>query len=472
MEINTVLIALKLTSSYCSRMKKITLLATLLSFTAFAGDLVKRPKAFTYSSGTAVFADFTGASYSITYDFEKKTAKVSADIQVVTAEDGNIVFDSVQEPTLVSINGEETSASLVPTPDKETFVRVIRKDVPAGTHTLKIEVPLVEALQFTEDGVKSAFWMGDLTDRNYLEKYLPTNFVFDRVPMILRLNFKGSTAKQRIYTNGDVTMTDDGQATVVFREDLNISCPYFHTTPFGSFPEKSFVVDSIDGRKIPAVVYINPDPDVDHEEKMNRIIGNTLKIMAELENDYGPFPHETLTIYVNAPSGGMEYSGATITSESALGHELFHSYFARAVLPADGNSGWIDEAMARWRDYGYQSVASLDGTSILAAHGPYTRATDRQAYSFGERFLALQNFKLGGKLKSFMRHLVETKAFDPITTEDLIDEMNKYFGVDVSEDFQRYIYGKGTSSKPQLKLFKVDDDIHRQFTQEELNRML
>jgi hypothetical protein len=67
---------------------------------------------------------------------------------------------------------------------------------------------------------------------------------------------------------------------------------------------------------------------------------------------------------------------------------------------------------------------------------------------------------------------VETKAFDPITTEDLIDEMNKYFGVDVSEDFHRYIYGKGTSSKPQMKMFKVEDDIHRQFTQEELNRML
>ena len=453
-------------------MKIITFIASVLSLSAFAGDLAKRPKPFDYAEGTAIFADFTNAAYSITYDFEKKEASVTADIEIETAEDGNIVFDSLQEPTLVTVDGEETSASLVATPSKETLVRVINKSVTAGVHVLKIKVPLVEALAFTEDGVKSAFWMGDLADRNYIEKYLPTNFVFDRVPMVLRLTFKGSTAKQRIYTNGEVFMSTDGNATVVFKEDFNISCPYFHTTPVGSFPEKEFVVNSIDGRAIPAVVYINPDAGVDYEEKMNRIIGNTLKIVAELENDYGPFPHDTLTIYVNAPSGGMEYSGATITSESALGHELFHSYFARAVLPADGNAGWIDEAMARWRDYGYQSVTTLAGTSIMAAHGPYTRATDRLAYSFGERFLSLQNFKLGGKLKAFMRHLVETKSFDPITTEDLISEMNAYFDTDVSADFQQYIYGKGTPSSTMKSMQMKEDDIHRQFTKEELMKML
>jgi hypothetical protein len=453
-------------------MKTITFIASLLSLSAFAGDLAKRPKPFNYAEGTAVFADFTGAGYSITYDLEKKEAKVVADIEVVTAEDGNIVFDSLQEPTLVTIDGEETSASLIPTPSKETLVRVVNKIVPAGTHILKIELPLVEALAFTETGVKSAFWMGDLTDRNYIEKYLPTNFVFDRVPMILRLDFKGVTTKQRIYTNGEVFMSTDGSnATVVFPEDFGIECPYFHTVPEGTYPEKKFVIHSIDGRELPAVVYINRDENVDHEEKMTRIMNNTIKIIAELENDYGPFPHASVTVYVNAPSGGMEYSGATITAESALGHELFHSYFARSVLPADGNSGWIDEALARWRDNGYQSIPSLAGTSILAAHDYYTRSTDRMAYTFGERFFALQNYKMGGKLKAFMRHMVETRSFDPITTEDLISEMNDYFGTDVSADFQQYIYGKGTAAPKGMKILD-DSEYHHQFTKEDYDRML
>lgn len=458
-------------SAYCPAMKTLTFIASLLSLSAFAGDLAKRPKPFNYSEGTAVFADFTDAGYTVTYDFDKKEAKVVADIQVETAEDGNIVFDSLQEPTLVTIDGEETSAALIPTPSKETLVRTIKKSVPAGVHVLRIELPLVEAIAFTETGVKSAFWMGDLTDRNYLEKYLPTNFVFDRIPMILRLNFKGITTKQTIYTNGEVFRSEDGNATIVFKDDFINACPYFHTTPEGSFPEKEFSITSIDGREIPGIVYVNRDTGIDYEEKLNRIIGNTRKIIAELENDYGPFLHDKLVVYVNAPSGGMEYSGATITSESALGHELFHSYFARGVLPADGNAGWIDEALARWRDYGYPTNTTLTGTSILAAHGPYNRATDRNAYEFGSKFFALQNYKLGGKMKAFMRHMVETKSFDPITTEDLIAEMNAYFETDVTPDFQQYIYGKGTPAPMNSMKLKADD-IHRQYTQEELNKML
>lgn len=451
-------------------MKTITFIASLLSLSAFASDLAKRPKPFNYTDGTAVFADFTDAGYTVTYDFEKKEAKVVADIQVVTAEEGNIVFDSLQEPTLVTIDGEETSAALIPTPSKETLVRVINKSVTAGTHILKIELPLKEAIAFTETGVKSAFWMGDLTDRNYMEKYLPTNFVFDRIPMILRLEFKGITSKQTIYTNGEVFRSADGNATVVFPEDLTNACPYFHTTPEGSFPEKTFSVTSVDGREIPGIVYINKENNVDPEVKLNRIITNTTKIIAELENDYGPFPHDKLVIYVNAPSGGMEYSGATITSENALGHELFHSYFARAVLPVDGNSGWIDEALARWRDNGYQSIPTLAGTSILAAHPEYTRATDRMAYAFGSQFMALMDNKLGG-LKPFLRHLVETKSFEPITTQDLIDEMNAYFGTDVTAYFQQYVYGKGSAAPKSMKKLE-HDEYHHQFTKEELQKML
>ena len=76
--------------------------------------------------------------------------------------------------------------------------------------------------------------------------------------------------------------------------------------------------------------------------------------MRELEQTYGPYPHEALLIYCTGNiSGGMEYAGATMTSLEALGHEITHSWFARGVMPANGNAGWIDEAIARWRDRGY-----------------------------------------------------------------------------------------------------------------------
>ena len=62
-----------------------------------------------------------------------------------------------------------------------------------------------------------------------------------------------------------------------------------------------------------------------------------------------------MTIYI-AGRGGMEHCGATITSMSALAHEITHSWFARGVMPANGNAGWIDEGTARWRDRGYPTA--------------------------------------------------------------------------------------------------------------------
>ena len=59
----------------------------------------------------------------------------------------------------------------------------------------------------------------------------------------------------------------------------------------------------------------------------------TLEFLAELEADYGAYTHDSMTVYI-AGRGGMEHCGATITSMSALGHEITHSWFARGVMPA------------------------------------------------------------------------------------------------------------------------------------------
>lgn len=435
-------------------------------------DLDKRPPAFMTNEGRAVFADFKRASYEVIYDLNREEAFVEATILLETAEDGLIVFDSHQEPTEVLLNGVSTHARLIATPDKTTLLRTVSGSVPAGTHVLHVKVPLKVSLEFREDGVRSAFWMGDLEDRNYIEKYLPTNFIFDRVPMILRVKFIGGQDNQRIYTNGNVEKTGVNKYTVAFEEGYNITCPYFHTVPVGTFLEREFVYTTIDNRRLPSVIYIAKDT-AKPQERLDHLQNLTEEIMRELEADYGPFPHQSLTIYNNSPSGGMEYSGATITSESALGHELFHSYFARGVMPADGNSGWIDEALARWRDRGYARIYSLQGSSKMANLGTYSRLTDREAYSFGERFMAYLDGKLApvGGLKPFLRHLVQTKTFDPMSTEDFISELKAFTGIDFTRDFHQYVYGLGNEKSRALPLER-DLGVHRQFTEEELNGML
>lgn len=436
-------------------------------------DLEKLPPAFETRSGRAIFADFKEAHYEIIYDLKNERASVKATISLETIEAGKIIFDSHSEPTQIRIDGFDTGASLESTPDRSSVVRVLNLSRPKGNHVLEVNLPLEKVLDFSPEGVKSAFWMGDLEDRNYIEKYLPTNYIFDRVPMIFTVRFLGG-ANQRIYTNGKVTPISSEEYRVVFEDGYNITCPYFHTTPVGSFTEREFTFESLDGRKLPGLIYI-PRDEADPVGKLDRLEANTVKFLNELEGDYGPFPHQSITIYNNGPSGGMEYSGATITSESALAHELFHSYFARGVMPADGNSGWLDEALARWRDRGYSRISTLEGSTKMANQGTYARLTDRAAYTFGERFMSYLDGKLkdAGGLKPFLRHLVKTKSFDPITTEDFIEELRQFFGIDFTRDFKERVYGEGSGKlNSENGILKRDAHLHGQLNETQLRHML
>ena len=445
-------------------------LFSILSLEVLAADLSSRPEAFAYKGKKAVFADFTKATYSITYDIPAKRASVTAVINFTTAEAGHPVFDSHAQPTKILLDGKPTSAELTPTPAQETQVRVLGHEATAGDHKLVIQLPLTEAIEFTGTGVKSAFWMSDLRERGYIERYLPTNLIYDRIPMTLKLKFRGLKAKQNIYTNGTLSQVSESEFKVVFPEGLNSTCPYFHTTPATDVDETRFTFKSIDGRDIPVVIY--KQKTATQHSSFQVLREKTMAIMDELEKDYGAFLHPTLTIYISGASGGMEYSGATITSESALGHELFHSYFARGVLPSNGNAGWIDEALASWRDKGYSSISALTGTSQMAAHGTYNRVTDRAAYGFGERFMALLNDKtaLQGGLKPFLRELVTKNAFAPLSTEQFIALMNSFYGRDFGPEFGRYVFGKSTEKS--IEAHGELHPFHRQLTLEELNSLL
>lgn len=434
-------------------------------------DLDKRPPAFDIEQGKVVFVDIKNAYYEVTYDLEAKKASIEAHLSFENAEKGMPVIDSLAQPTSIVLDGKEVSDLVTATPDKTTVVRVMKQDLGPGLHDIAISLPLETMVEFAPNGVKSAFWMGDLEDRNYIEKYLPTNFVFDRVPMTLKLKFKGGEDNQRIYTNGTVEKLGANEYKVTFQENLNISCPYFHTTPVGTYPETQFTYTSMDGRILPVTIYTGTDfPDMD--TRLPRLKNLLTSLLEELEGDYGPFPHQSVTVFTNSNSGGMEYSGATITAEGSLGHELFHSYFARGVLPANGNAGWIDEALARWRDNHYPRAQVPVGTTRMANLGAYDRLTDRQAYAFGSKFMSMIDGKTvnQGGLKPFLRYMVKEHSFDPLTTEDLIEELNRFYGMDFTPDFKRYLYGEGQKSRTLPR--REEDSFHRQFTEKELRSML
>lgn len=442
----------------------------------WAGDLSHAPKNFLIDGQKAVFVDFTNIDYTVTYDLAAQVAQVKAVMSFHVEEEGMPLFDVVTDPTSVKLDGQAVKQKLIDSPEKATQLRMITKAVATGVHTLEILVPLTELVEFKDKGVRSAFWMCDLDDRCFLEYYAPASFEFDQVKMTFNFVFKGASVEQRFYTNGVVKKLSLENYQVSFPEKFTVSSLFLHTAPVGIMKEINFDYRSIDGRNLPVTIYLNPkDFTDDLDARLIKFKDGVIATLVELEGDYGPFLHPSVTVY-NAGKGGMEYCGATMTEWRALEHELTHSYFARGMMPANGNAGWIDEAIASWRDNGYPRVASLKGTSSMASHSSYQRFTDTKAYSFGAKFMAYLDGKFAGQggLKTFLRHEVETHAFIPYFTEEISSRMSEFYNIDAVAEFKSYVYAPVTNRtfKRSLEEKKNTNPYHQKMSHKEMKAYL
>ncbi len=449
-------------------MKMIALIASSFILSGAFGALNHAPPAFSYKDARAVYVDFESADYAITYDAEAKTAVVESTVRFALPSEGYAIFDLVTQPLSVNVDGKATVATEVQDPDRASTFRVLDTRLPSGRHTLKVRHQLSTNVVFAEGAVASGFWMSDLNDRRYLEQYLPSNFEYDQYKMKISVEVLNSNVSHVLKSNGVVTSTGNNRFEAVYPKFYSASSLYFHLFRENSFVNNvQFYLKSIDGRSIPVDIYTSYDA--------QPFVTTATAVFAELEADYGPWPHEHLIIYGNAPSGGMEYSGATITSLSALGHEMMHSYHARGLMPANGNAGWMDEAMARWRDNRYPLVEALTYQSTrLAGRTVYTRMTDRMAYTEGSAFIAWVGFRMNAKglsMKTFLRDYFQKFKHTTVTTPLFQAELTEASGLDLAPDFDQYIYGKGTRRPLDNKSVEIEDPMHPHFSQEELRRM-
>ena len=405
------------------------------------------PANFPTEQDQYIFIDFKKAHYSIKYDIKNSKAYAFTKIVFTQREVGIPLFDLVPNPISAVLNGEDVETQIVKSPAGVTSYRAILKRNKIGTHTLEIKNEITKGLKFKKGGVQSAFWMSDLSDRRYLEQYVPTNLEFDQYKITMDIKFIGAKTKQIIYTNAQITQTKDFSFHLDFPNYFTASSIFFHTVTEGRVLEKKYNYTSITGTKIPVTVYTNKSIWYG-SSNLSQGVKKSKSVLIELEKKLGAWPHKNLIIYV-AGQGGMEYSGATITSLSALGHEIIHSYFARGVMPIDGNSGWMDEAIASWRDGGYLSVSRPNFSSTsMAAHSQYRRTTDRRAYTQGANFMAYLNHNLSnlGGLIKFL-NIIHTKyTHKTIDTEIFRSELELFSGLNFEKDFNKYIYGEGRST--------------------------
>jgi len=396
---------------------------------------------------TARFVDFGWAQYEMFFDVEKKKVSVETHIVFRQWEEGAPLFDLTSEPQEVVLDGEVVKTKLVKTPDKETSLRIILTTANVGEHHLIIKNKITKNIKFGRGSASAAFWYSDLDDREFLEQYVPTNFEYDQYAMSFKVHLLEATEAHRIFTNGRVQLMDENNFQVFFPETYNCASPFFHFGPSDDFNSVKNIYKSVDGRELPVVVYTKDrlffDADIDS------YMDTALQTLSELEKDYGAFPHQSLLVYA-APNfgGGMEYAGATITDHWALPHEITHSYFGRGLMPANGNAGWIDEALASWRDKGYQRREEPGYDSgRLASFSPYRRTTTRDAYTKGRDFMSYIDSLIatknpGSGLKSFMRETLSQHVFQVISTGFFRSWLEKNLESSLQDDFDQYVYGK------------------------------
>lgn len=429
----------------------------------------KAPPSFAYNGARAVFVSFEDANYKLTYDFLKKQATVETTIHFKVIEPGYPIFDLVPEPFNVTLDGKVVQAPLIGDPDAQTKFRTINRKLSRGSYELKLKNLISENLVFNNSGIASAFWLGDLSDRKYLENYIPSNLEFDHYPKRFHVKLIGTNnLPHTIKANGQVEKINNSEFKITFPAIYTSSSVFFHLYPTRTITRNvSFYYTSIDGRKLPVDIY--------SVVEIDQFVSQTKTILAELESDYGPFPYNQVLIYgTSLRKGGMEYSGATATGLLSLGHELFHSYNARGVMPVNGNAGWMDEGMSTWRGDLYPQLASLDfDTAKISGHSPWRRSTDRDSYVQGSAFLAHISHKMnmrGLDLKNFFKGYFKRHMYSSVTTEMFEKELNEYARMDFSEEFDRFIYGK-YSVEETVKVTHPADPNHPEYTRDELLEM-
>lgn len=428
-------------------MKILISLLLVLAPTLVLAKIYHAPNNFQTSDGLVVFADFKTAEYNLTYNPDNKTLTAKSIIIFETDTEGLLAFDLVENPTSMTLDGESTTSKVINTNDGETWFRIALKKIKPGTHTLVINSPINQGVNFASTGVTSSFWMTDLGDRGFLEAYLPANFEYDQYKMTMNIDFK-TLSKQKIYTNGKLTSLGNNKFTIDYPETYTSSSPYYHTAFEGRYPELRFNFRSVDERDIPVILYAS-----EKNADMPAIKSQLLFTLEGLEETYGRFLHDRVIVFLADGGGGMEYCGATMTDIWTLSHELTHSYFARGTLmPANGNAGWIDEAVTTWSDYGKPILKNIDGmSSNMAGNSQYRRWTHSAAYSTGKNFMSYLNYKFEdqGGLVPFLRHMIATDTFKPMTTEEFILKISDFYSDDLSALFEMHVYRKGKQDDSQ-----------------------
>jgi hypothetical protein len=415
---------------------------------------------------------------SIVFDGTSKTAQCTAQMQFTLGPDaGYPFFDIRQTIATALLDGAPVAIAhhdFGGGADAE--LRIMERWLAAGSaHTLTLtyalgtpDAPNARAIiwELSSARLSFDFHLSDLNPSRYLESWLPSNLLFDYFPVQLAVQIVNSNHAHTLLSNGTVSSLGANHWQVDFPPDFAPCSPMLLVEATDRVVLHTATVTLAGGTAVAL-------------ELMKRVSDATLDLasavttLAGYLNDFntavGSYMHGNryVAYLTSGPTHSMEYDGGTTSRMTALKHEVFHSWWARGMVPAHGEDGWLDEA---WTTYNTRSggpnavpLDMSDAPVALWTNNPFKRKTHGSSYDKGADVFSGLAADLGiATLLSHMAGIYQDRIDRRYTTPEIEGELIRRSGqLQIATYFDRFVYGFGSppaGSQPDLYLRDASDD--------------
>lgn len=422
---------------------------------------------------TAVAADVTLVEARLVFDVATATATADATMHFTLGPtSGHAVFDLRQQVDAAWLDGAPLAVSEIAHHNlgggAGADVRILGSSLAAGTsHTLRLTYPLntpdaggAVPITFAGDRLGFDFWFTDLTPGRYLEMWLPAPLLWDRFALQLDIEVVGTSRPHVPITNGTLTTLAGNHWLIEGPAWWNASCPMLVIAAADEVSSTTTSVTPPGEPTINAEIWRGPGV----VTSLTSLRAQVTTHLTDFAADVGAYCHgNRFVAYVwNNPSRAMEYAGGTTTTVGALGHETYHSWFARGVLPATADDGWFDEAITSWATGGEPS-SPLDLSrppTTLCARNAWVRRTPNASYAMGRDVVGGLAAEVGvPTLKAALAAIYAAHAQDQLSTVMLEEELIVRTGsLRVADWFGRYVYGLSDAGGADLWLRDAPGD--------------
>ncbi|NOD88224.1 MULTISPECIES: hypothetical protein [unclassified Ruegeria] len=407
----------------------------------------------------AVPIRITNVTGSFEFDATTQTATASAVMEFdVGPHSGFPIFDIRQTIQAATFNGSSIAVSDLAHhdfgPGNDHALRIINRNLMAGSsHVLTLAYALQEpqspnardVIWLPSGALSFDFHLSDLNPARYLESWLPSNLLFDQFPVTLDIALTGAAAHTLI-SNGSITQNGSNTWTVAFPAHF---APCSHMLMIEADSEITQQIGTVNLSGGPVALELTKRA-TDADLNLNSSEMALASFLTDMDGEVGPYMHgDRYVAYLTSfNSHSMEYDGATTSRIGALEHEVFHSWWARGLIPATGEDGWLDEA---WTTYMTTTpdAAPLDMTDPPVAmwqNDPWRRNTNGAAYGHGSDVFSGIAAEIGiAPLQSHMAAIYNTRErrhfSTPLVEAELIRRSGSFAIADI---FDRFVYGGNT----------------------------